>query len=187
MGRADGYCGTPIYVIRGVGANQYRSRGTIKVRAAAAPATPLREQLASAVPTVRCCDVWIEHLPAQDGGCQHPVSPPAFTHGPHPTDPMLLNVDSAHTSPETLRLLSAHPDGYVRRMVADHGSCPADVLATLAADSDREVRFRVADNRNTPAEAVELLLSDDVPMIVMVAAEHQNLPKHLRALWQLAH
>jgi len=72
-------------------------------------------------------------------------------------------------------------------MVADHGSCPADVLATLAADSDREVRFRVADNRNTPAEAVELLLSDDVPMIVMVAAEHQNLPKHLRALWQLAH
>jgi hypothetical protein len=117
------------------------------------------------------------------------------------------------TPPETFLQLSGNKNSRMRYEVAVHETCPPDVLVALNQDDSPSVRNGAAANPATPPEALQSLSRDpnqwirwtvtqrsDCPpellqqmledteiMVARAAAEHPALPRHIRAMWQLAH
>jgi hypothetical protein len=88
--------------------------------------------------------------------------------------------------PEILREL-VHDESFQVAITAQRNpGCPLDVLRELSQSADA-YRHSVAGNRSCPPELLERLLNDELPMVAAAAAKNPNLPRHLRALWQLAH
>lgn len=66
-------------------------------------------------------------------------------------------------------------------------SCPGELLERFARDPDPELRLNAALTPSTPPASLELLLRDPDTRVSMFAAEHHSMPRHIKAMWQLAH
>lgn len=69
----------------------------------------------------------------------------------------LLAAQHADTGPATLRNLAESGGNALRRTVATHPACPAEVLRTLCGDVDAQVRQAAAAHPNVPRETVAML------------------------------
>ena len=89
-------------------------------------------------------------------------------------------AEHADTAPRTLRRLSRtdYSVGVLWR-VADHQSCPPDVLQALADHDHVNVRSSVARNPNTPADTLDELSKDSHWHIKMSVATNPARPAHV--------
>jgi hypothetical protein len=67
---------------------------------------------------------------------------------------------------------------------ADLGEQAMRVLATGGTDT---CKYLIADHDFAPPDVLEGLLRDPDPEIAQRASQNPNLPRHLQAMWQLAH
>ena len=89
-------------------------------------------------------------------------------------------ADHPHTAPRTLRRLSRadYSVGVLWR-VAQHRSCPPEVLQALAQHDHRNVRTSAAGNPNTPADTLDDLSKDSQWHIRTTVAQNPSRPAHV--------
>jgi hypothetical protein len=107
----------------------------------------------------------------------------------HPAlDHLFSMVRNRQTSPQLVEQICQHPAAtpQVRLKAATATWCAPAQLTILAGDPDTKVRTAVAAHGGCPRETLERLLCDQVPRVRQAAAANPALPRHIRAMWQLA-
>jgi hypothetical protein len=61
------------------------------------------------------------------------------------------------------------------------------MLERLSGDPDLDVRAAVAEHPSCPLSALERLLRDESSAVQHAAAANPSVPRHILAMWQLAH
>jgi len=120
-------------------------------------------------PAVRCGQIW-------GTDCPHPVRPPDWAHGRHPSSiEQFVTAGNSDCPAEMLSLLARSRSVETRQRVAGNPNTPAATLETLsrdrAADDDRlrVVRWAVAGNPNTPPATLDRLSEEGRTVLASVS------------------
>jgi len=89
--------------------------------------------------------------------------------------------------PETLRHALDDRKPSVVQSAAGNPACPPDALDKASQQEGISLRVIVAKNPSCPVTTLERLLGDPLPVVSGAAAANPNLPRHVLAMWQLAH